>query len=92
MTNNQEKNGGSINEAIIISNASNPIEGVQKEYEYIESKYGICGENWDMKMQSLVHEEDKYYDKMDLEFKDGTTKTIYFDITKFYRNWDGLKL
>jgi hypothetical protein len=48
------------------------------------------GKDWNLKLQSLVQNEGKFYDRMDLIFSDGSEKTIYFDITKFFGKGFGL--
>lgn len=35
-------------------------------------------------MQYLLHKNNKSYDKLELDMSDGTTKTIWFDITSFF--------
>ncbi len=79
-----EKNGESIQDAIVILNVTSHFEGITAEYEYIERKFGIRGKDWELEMQSLVIEGDKFYDRMELKLFDGTRKTIYFDITSFF--------
>jgi ribosomal protein S3 len=34
--------------------------------------------------QSLIGKENKHIDKIEIELKDGTNKTVYFDITEFF--------
>lgn len=79
----QIKNGESIEESIII-NAKNEFEGVMAEYAYLEENFGARGRDWELDMQSLIEEDGKMYDRMDLKFSDGTQKTIYFDINSFF--------
>ena len=79
-----EKSGETIEEAIIILEAESHREGVALEYRYLREKFGKREEDWELEKQSLLRKDDKYYDKMDLIFSDGTRKTIYFDITSFF--------
>ncbi len=79
-----EKNGESIQDAIVILNVTSHYEGVGVEYEYLERKYGKRGKDWELERQFLVKEGDKYYDRMELKLSDGISKKIYFDITSFF--------
>jgi len=85
-----EKSGETPEDAIVILNTKDSIEGVNAEYEYLGRKYGMRGKDWNLKLQSLVQNEGKFYDRMDLIFSDGSEKTIYFDITKFFGKGFGL--
>lgn len=78
-----EKSGESIEEAIILD-AKNEDEGVSKEYEYVESKFGVYGVDWQRGSQSLMEVDGKTYDEISLDFPDGSSKKIYFDITSWY--------
>ena len=77
-------NGKSLKDAIIILDASNTMEGVDAEYDYLNDKYGKQGINWKLKRQSLIFQDGLKYDKMEIILKDGTEKIIYFDITVFF--------
>jgi tetratricopeptide (TPR) repeat protein len=78
-----EKSGKTLEEAVIIM-AQNSKQGIQAEYDYLNRRFGLRGKDWKLIRQSLMREKDKVYDKMDLEFPDGTTLTLYFDITSFF--------
>ena len=79
-----EKSGESIEEAIIILDAESHAEGVASEYEYLERKYGKRGEDWEVERQALLQRDERYYDRIDMCFSDGTRKSVYFDITSFF--------
>ena len=79
-----EKSGESIEEAIIILDAESHAEGVASEYEYLEKKYGKRGEDWEVERQALLQRDERYYDRIDVCFSDGTRKSVYFDITSFF--------
>jgi hypothetical protein len=85
-----EKSGETPEDAIVILNTKDSIEGVNAEYEYLGRKYGMRGKDWNLKLQSLVQNEGKFYDRMDLIFSDGSEKTIYFEITEFFGKGFGL--
>lgn len=76
--------GDSLENAVVIHGASNSGEGIIAENQYLSEKFGQRGLDWNKKGQSLIDKEDKYYDIIDIELKDGTNKTVYFDITEFY--------
>jgi hypothetical protein len=77
--------GDSLETAVVIHGASNSGEGIKAENQYLSEKFGQRGLDWDKKGQSLIGKEDKQYDKLDIELKDGTNKTVYFDITEFFK-------
>jgi hypothetical protein len=77
--------GDSLETAVVIHGASNSGEGIKAENQYLSEKFGQHGLDWDKKGQSLIGKEDKQYDKLDIELKDGTNKTVYFDITEFFK-------
>ncbi len=84
MVNFIEKTGESIEDAIVILDAVNSIEGVGAEYEYLSKKFGVQGRDWRLVRQSLMPHSGRHYDRMDIELADHTKKTIYFDITSFF--------
>lgn len=79
-----EKSGESIEEAIVILNAKNTMEGVNAEYEYLAKKFGIQGKDWRLIRQTFVPYGCRQYDKIEIELADRTKKIIYFDITSFF--------
>lgn len=80
------KGGGGAyqEEAIIIEGAEDTFEGVSAEYYYIDRLKDVTGQDIKLLRQSLIHDDDKSYDIMELEFEDGTTTELWFDITGFY--------
>ena len=79
-----KNSGESMEDAIIIMGAKGEKDGIDSEYKYLESKYGLKEIDWELELQSLLSEKGKSYDKMDIKLADGTKKTIYFDITNFF--------
>ncbi|NIN69415.1 MAG: hypothetical protein GTO63_32975 [Anaerolineae bacterium] len=79
-----ENTGESIEEAILIRSARNQVAGVALEYAYLKKRFGRRGEDWELDRQVLVKRGDRHYDEMRLRFPDGTSRTIYFDITAFF--------
>ncbi|TFF98167.1 MAG: hypothetical protein EU547_02235 [Promethearchaeota archaeon] len=79
-----ENSGNSMEDAIFISEAQNEQEGVQAEYSYLKEILGERDKDWKLKLQSLHSKDGHFYDKMLIEFPDGTEKAYYFDITGFF--------
>lgn len=80
--------GESIEDAIVIINATGEEDGVNSEYYYLEKRFGIQEIDWELVSQSLLSGEgDRYYDKMDISLSAGEMISIYFDITDFYGKW-----
>ena len=76
--------GGSIEDAILV-NAETTVIGVHAEYEYVASKHGARGVDWELETQSLLNHEGKYYDALHIKMmKDGEEFTYYFDISNFF--------
>ncbi len=76
--------GVSIEEAIIIDGAEDTFEGVSAEYNFIDMIRELRGEDVKLIGQSLHHDGGKSYDKMEIEFENGKTAVIWFDITGFF--------
>ncbi|MFX0032916.1 MAG: hypothetical protein ACFE8E_10930 [Candidatus Hodarchaeota archaeon] len=72
-------NGTSYEDAIIISDCSN-IEGVEQEYIELRKRFG----NYRLIKQSLIQNNGKVYDLLEIELEDGTITSVYFDITNFF--------
>lgn len=70
--------------AVVISGAPNSRIGIDAEYYFLEKIFGQPNVDWKLKRQSVIHEKGKIYDRMDLELKDGSKKTVFFDITEFF--------
>jgi len=76
--------GSSKEKAIIILGANSDLEGVEAEYEYLESIYEEQNVEWRLNEQSLFIEDDKYYDVLRIEFRNKKQATFWIDITNFY--------
>ena len=78
--------GDSEEHAVKIMGARDEQEGIQAEYWYLSQKFGERGKDWDLAQQSLLVDKNsgRVYDRMDLEFPNHSSKTLYFDITEFY--------
>jgi hypothetical protein len=78
-SNARGKDGSSFEKAIIIDK-NNETEGVAAEYEWLRKNYP----GYQNQGQSLVYNNDKPYDLLKIKTADGTSKSIYFDISKFF--------
>lgn len=72
-------------DAIPIGGATS-IDCIMAEHGYLCSVYGSSGE-WANAGQSVVHEDGRTYDRMDIVFKNGAEKTVWFDITESWKSW-----
>ena len=75
--------GDSREDAIVIKNAENHRAGVVAEYLYLEERFGERDIHWKLVMQALLKGE-KPIDWLEIELTDGTTKSIYFDVSEFF--------
>ena len=81
-----DENLGSSFETAIIIHAKNDDDGVMAEYYYLGKKLGENKKDWQVDLQSLIKSDaGKYFDKMDITLKDGTKKSILFDITEYFK-------
>jgi hypothetical protein len=73
-------NGLSIEQAVIITGAQDETEGVHTEYAWLSEKYPghKRGE------QSLVSNNNHFFDRLVIQTKNGQSVVIYFDITSFF--------
>ena len=80
-----QNEGFSMEDAIVITNAQSSFDGVGAEYQYITQRFGVKSVDWTLKMQSLLEENGKAYDQMQLILlKEAREICIYFDITEFF--------
>ncbi len=79
-----DSSGDCLENAVVIHGASNSKEGIKAENQYLTDKFGQRGLDWNKKEQLLMGEEGRYYDKIDIVLKDGTNRTVYFNITGFF--------
>jgi hypothetical protein len=70
--------------AVVIAGASDSMVGVAAEYSYLEKKFGPRNVDWKLKRQSVWQQKGKVYDRMEMELKDGSKKTVFFDISEFF--------
>ena len=70
--------------AVLISGAPNSIAGTAAEYAYLRKKFGRENVDWNLFRQSVLERNGKFYDRLDLDLKDGRRKTVFFDISEFF--------
>ena len=75
---------GSLEKPVVID-ANNIHEGIDKENEYLEERFGEEGKDWKRDHQSMMAVDGKAYEKFRLLFPDGDTTEIYFDLTPCFR-------
>lgn len=69
--------GGSIETAVIIKHAQDDLMGTKAEYVWLRQTFpGLK-----LVSQHLLHEGGKTFDRMEFTTTDGSTRTIYFDIS-----------
>lgn len=73
-------NGSSKEKAIIIHGVYTEWEGVDAEYDFLESKYG----NYELVSQEFVGEVNNKYDVLTIKLSDGSSKEVWFDVSDFY--------
>jgi hypothetical protein len=77
-------NGDSHEEAIIITGVKKQSDGLDAEYRYISTKYGVKNQDWHIVGQTIFHEKSKTYDVIEITLKSTSDRRIYyFDVTAF---------
>ena len=80
-----DNTGKSMEEAIVIVDAENHLDGITAEYRYLAEKFGQQGKDWNLVLQSLVEQSPGVlFDMMVIGFPDGRVETLYFDIRSFF--------
>lgn len=69
--------GGSIETAVTIKHAKDDLMGTKAEYVWLKQ----TSPGSKLVSQHLLHEGGKTFDRMELTTTDGSTRTIYFDIS-----------
>ena len=75
--------GDSREDPIVIKNAANHQAGVQAKYLYLQKRFGERDIHWKLFMHALLKGE-KRVDWLVIRLIDGTTKSIYFDVSEFF--------
>lgn len=75
--------GDSMEDAVIIQ-ARTTKEGISAETQYIEHFCGQRNADWVKKLQGNASDDDKTYDVIQIELKNGSCREFWFDISSFY--------
>jgi len=75
--------GSSFKSAVII-NAEDHSAGVKAEYAYVAAQCGKPQQDWSLVKQALHHHDDKPYDVLTINLRNGQERTFHFDISKFF--------
>jgi hypothetical protein len=77
--------GSSVENAIVIKNATTERDGIAAEYAYIEKKREEKFKDWKPIQQATNVLNGKHYDAVSIQIiSDNTTEKFIFDITNFY--------
>lgn len=75
--------GTSVDDAIVIRGAHGEEDGTGAEYKYLEMVYGPRGSGYKVAGQSLMNQNGKSFDRLDVEVN-GKPLAVYFDITDYF--------
>jgi len=85
-----ENDGGSFHKAAVVYDALSPNELFAAEYDYISNLYGQRGDDWFLMSQTIIRQNDKIIDVVELQGKEPSDqKVIFFDVTDVYNNKKG---
>ena len=76
--------GDTMKTAVVIKGAANSIDGIAAEYHYLKKKYGRENQDWQLIRKTTFQKEDNYFDRLEIELKNHSKKTIFFNITEFF--------
>ena len=76
--------GESLDDAMVISGVSKQSDGLDAEYSFICSKYGVKNKEWRLIGQTIVQEHGKVFDVLEIELISSSERRIhYFDVSAF---------
>jgi hypothetical protein len=76
--------GHSLKTAVVITGAPNAMAGIAAEYRFLKEKFGRENQDWLLRRQSVVQQDGKFYDRMELDLPGGRRTTVFFDISEFF--------
>lgn len=79
----QAGSGTSVDDPVVIE-AETTIPGIRAEYAWLEQHFGKRDRDWTLVMRSHGPRGDRTIETMQIELKDGSKRTIHFDITNFF--------
>jgi hypothetical protein len=69
----------------VIIDTSNNIIGIDAEYKWLSSSFGVENQDWRVLDRMTVRgQNDKPHDVFALRLADGSTRQVYFDISAFH--------
>lgn len=78
---------GSSRDRAVVINATSSITGIRAEYEWIEARYGKQDIEWTVKTRFHGGNADKAFETFVIQLRDGSERTIHFDISLFYKRF-----
>jgi hypothetical protein len=79
----KQYDGNSIANAIVID-ANDTFDGVTQEHNYIDHLCSKLDTGIKSMDQTLIKENQRYYDKFIIKIGDGSERIMYFDVTSFF--------
>ncbi len=78
-----ESDGSSAEKAVVI-NATSTVLGIWEEYAYIERVCGKKAVDYIVRKQMQISEIGREYDVYEIRMRDGSMRSLWFDITSFF--------
>jgi hypothetical protein len=75
---------GATKESAVVINATSSIVGIDAEYQWLTSCFGKQDRDWKVEIRMQSDDNGRSYETFVIELSDGSSKTIYFDISSFY--------
>jgi hypothetical protein len=80
------RDGSSAEKAVVVNATSERI-GIPAEYAYLERVCGKRDVDYTLNRQTLIHKNGREYDVLEIQLKNGSVRSFWFDITSFYGRW-----
>lgn len=69
----------------VVINAGTSIIGIPAEYAWLRNRFGERGKDWESHMHAHGSRDNgKVIEFHEIKLSDGSTQTIYFEISSFY--------
>ena len=76
---------GMSESAAVVINAASSMVGIGAEYAWLRNRFGERGKDWESKMHAHGSRDNgKIIEFHEIRLSDGSTQTIYFEISSFY--------
>jgi len=76
--------GSSLEHAVVITGATGETEGVRSEYAWLSKQYP----GYRPRAQSVVRNNERTFDRLEIQTANGQLVVVYFDITSFFGKLD----